>query len=335
MKHYKLVAGVMTAVMVLGNSLVALADSGSTTGQGDLDIAQESAIFSVVLPTVPEDSSPFDYIVDPEGVIKITDAAKYDGATFEEGQTVYFANTSGTTDYSHVSDTLVATNKSTMDVTITVEATVAEADGIELVTKNSLAAATTASLYLGFSDSVGNQTPTALTTAGLTASANIAAAEGAYTISYNAAEGCYEKVLDEDFAGTFETYSFKLEGACSTKGWDSSLELPAVDVVWSIENPAYSGPIVSITTDGKITISRLTAEQNYAKSAVLSVEGKGSFNLDTDKNVKWDVTGYSATEGGTLSFIMNSSWMSYVAGQKATITVTLSDGSVISASCQF
>lgn len=246
MKNYKhLIAGAMAAVMVLSSSVVALADSGSTTGQGSLDIVSESDVFKVELPVNVE--GVFDYILDPTGVIDATNADKYAGATFEDGQTLYFASTvSGGDDYSHVSDTLTATNKSTMDVEISVTASVTEVAGVTMVADAAAASVSggDAKLYLGLYDDANNQAGLAIDTEGVEAKADIAAADGAYEIVYE--DGAYKKQLKEDTV--FNTYNFHLEGACSTDGWDGLTENPpAVEVVWTIENP--TGPTRSYAKD--------------------------------------------------------------------------------------
>lgn len=250
MKNYKkLIAGTMAAVMVFGSSIVASAadQSDSTTGQGSLDIVKESDIFDVVLPVLPEEGSPFDYILDPTGVIEATDHAKYGDANFESGQTLFFAVSGG--DYNHVSDTLTATNKSTMDVEITVKASVAEATGITMAEDTNFVSSgdATAQLYLGLFDDTDNTTGLAITVEGVEATATIAGADDEYEVKYVSDGDYYVKALKDD-ASNFDTYAFHLEGACSVDGWDGLEENPpAVEVVWTIKDP--SGPATSYAKD--------------------------------------------------------------------------------------
>lgn len=48
-------------------------------------------VVSVGIPVVPEgEKSPFDFILDPQGLIYETDAMRYGGGTVEEGATLLF-----------------------------------------------------------------------------------------------------------------------------------------------------------------------------------------------------------------------------------------------------
>lgn len=331
MKNYKkLIAGTMAAVMVFGSSIVASAadQSDSTTGQGSLDIVKESDIFDVVLPVLPEEGSPFDYILDPTGVIEATDHAKYGDANFESGQTLFFAVSGG--DYNHVSDTLTATNKSTMDVEITVKASVAEATGITMAEDTNFVSGgdATAQLYLGLFDDTDNQSGLAITVEGVEATATIAGADDEYEVKYVSDGDYYVKAL-KDGASNFDTYEFHLEGACSVDGWDGLEENPpAVEVVWTIKDPINAGPKVTLTTDGLITMSGLTGTVNYAHSAFLNYKGVKN-QLDSDPNLKWGTDDWSEEKGGTLTFQLNAAWLKALQGCEVTITVELTDGSSI------
>ena len=112
MNYKKILACVLAGSMVMGSSFAIFADeSGSTSGAGSLDIVEKADVFKVVLPSIPESGdTTFNYILDPTGVIKSTEAEKYNGATFADGKTVYFANQpttdSGAVSYSDTSDAL-------------------------------------------------------------------------------------------------------------------------------------------------------------------------------------------------------------------------------------
>ena len=95
-----------------------------------------------------------------------------------------------------------------------------------------------------------------------------------------------------------------------------------------------AGPQVSMSAAGVITMSGLTADRNYAHSAVLEYDGQ-SDELDTDPNMTWGTDAWSATDGGTLVFTLSPAWLSALSGKSATVTVALSDGSTISVTQQF
>lgn len=95
-----------------------------------------------------------------------------------------------------------------------------------------------------------------------------------------------------------------------------------------------NGPQVTMTSDGTITMSGLTADVNYAHSAILKY-GEFSNELDTDPNMDWGLDNWSADDGGTLIFKLSPAWLSALAGKSATVTVKLSNNSTIAATCQF
>lgn len=326
MKNYKhLLAGALAAVMVLGSSVVAMADEGSTTGQGSLDIVKESDIFNVVLPVVEEEGSVFDYILDPTGVIAATNADKYSNANFEADQTLYFAVTGEDNDYAHKSDTLTATNKSTMDVEISVTASVAEVAGITMAEDAASVSDGDAALYLGLFDDAEKTEGVAITVEGVEATATIGGADDQYQIKYIAEGDYYEKVLKDD-ASDFDTYNFYLEGACSANGWEGLSENPpAVEVVWTIENPVVTGPTVKLTAGGLITVSGLTGDKNVLGHTSISLTNGSETAILNNKTATFSAeAGWTATEGGTCTFQLLSPYAVWN-GQKVNVIVTLTD----------
>lgn len=142
----------------------------------------------MVLPTVDSGSTPFAYIMDPERLIQGTDGNKYaEGTVFpaKDGDTgVYFLTAANT--YANTSNTLQAINKSSCDVTLTVDVeTTAGTKDITLAT-SSTPSETAAELYLGLK--VGNDTTTVKsdkqtvtkTVAGSPTNFEIAVKNGAY-----------------------------------------------------------------------------------------------------------------------------------------------------------
>jgi hypothetical protein len=92
-----------------------------------------------------------------------------------------------------------------------------------------------------------------------------------------------------------------------------------------------SGPSVSVTSAGVITMKDLTADKNY-KTMKLNIAGDvKDYVLDKDKNVTWDTTGWSSTEGGEMICTMKSAWTDYAKGKEVTITLTLTDDSTVTA----
>ena len=125
------------------------------------------------------------------------------------------------------------------------------------------------------------------------------------------------------------TIKYGIVGATTTK-YDTVKD----DCTYGLYTP-ITGPQVTITEDGVITMSGLTADANYAHSAVLSY-GDQSSELDSDPNLDWVMDDWSAEDGGTLIFKLSQAWLSALDGKEATVTVTITGSDTpITASCQF
>ncbi len=294
---------------------------------------EKSDVFQVELPT--DSGTTFNYILDPTGVIKETNAAKYEGATFAENATVFFANAAttegGATSYSATSDAIKAVNKSTMDVQIKVKASVAAASGITMSSTDTFDSAdTTAGLYLALKDNDTNNADTAITTSGVELTSTIAALDDAYETKY--VDGKYVKQLKADATG-FEEYSFQLTGTCNPNGkWTGLTETPPeVNVVWSIADPTVTGPQITLSTNGKINITNF--DGTLFGSMSLN-DGTQDWPLVTGTDGTWE---WGDAVDAKKEFTLASNWMpSYLAGKTATVTLTLTDGSTItSASVTF
>lgn len=326
MRNYKKILAAGLAVsMVMGSSVVAFAAEGSGSGSGSLDVVEKSDVFDVVLPT--DSGTTFDYILDPTGVIKATEAEKYGGATFADGATVFFANAAttegGSVTYSATSDAIKAVNKSTMDVDITVKASVADVSGITMASSGTFDADdTSAGLYLALKDSDTNNSDTAVTADGVELTSTIAALDDAYETKY--VDGKYVKQLKTDATG-FEEYSFQLTGACNPKGEWAGLteEPPVVSVVWSIEDPTMTGPRVTLSPSGEVNIVNL--EGSYT-SFVLN-DGTDDWTLGGADGT-W--TAWDDAADAEKTFQLGDNWMSgYLAGKTVIIKVGLPDGTTI------
>lgn len=319
MKNYrKIAAGLLAATMVVSSSMVAFADEGSTTGAGELEGTVSTDVFKVALPVIPEDGSDttFDFILDPEGLIKATSAEKYNGAVFGDG-TLFFANVSDSgTSYSNTSDALDITNYSSIAVDVSLSAAVSNMAGITLTQDSAFTDDTSASIYLAITD--GTNT-VAITEEGASVNTQMdAAGEGAYSVEWNSTEGKYEYKLDDTDDTLFSTYSFQLTGASNAAGDWSGLAnaAPSVEVVWKVS--AHSDAYVSSTTlsVGAETVT-LNLPENVAVSDVVLNKTDGSTVVLASGNT------YTLT-GNTLG--IKAAIVSAYPG--ATITVTYSDAHV-------
>lgn len=166
----------------------------------------------VELPAFPEeDGSVFDFIMDPQGLIEATNAAKYGGESFEAGGTLYFKNTEGAYAYSSESDRLTVTNKSAVPVEITVTAKLDHCEGLDMAEDEEFSDGN-AELFLALMDDRGSVTP--LNGSGeISVTSRLAAASGQEA----------------------EIYSFGLTGACNPDGdWENVQIRPVVTVTWKV-----------------------------------------------------------------------------------------------------
>lgn len=106
------------------------------------------------------------------------------------------------------------------------------------------------------------------------------------------------------------------------------------DCTYGLYAEQPSGPQVTLTADGTITMSGLTADINYAHSAILAY-GQRSDELDSDPNMEWGLENWSEEEGGTLVFKLSPAWLAALDGLEATVTVKLTDDTTMAATQQF
>jgi len=170
--------------------------------------AEKGGIVAVKLPVVKEgEASPFDFLLDPCGLLYETNAVRYGGGLVEEGATMLFENSEGNYLFSRYSDKLSVVNESGVPVRITIEAAVSNLNGIELREHSDFSEDKNPAIYLAVVDDQGNEQP-------------IFADESA-VICVELTEGAY---------------SFGLMGACNPDApwWEMSV-CPRVTVTWQVE----------------------------------------------------------------------------------------------------
>lgn len=178
----------------------------------DAEVEPEESRIDLELPVLEgSETSPFDFIMDPQGLITETNAVKYDGASFEESATLYFKNTDGDYEYSHISDWLSIISRSNIPVCVTVELAVEDAYSISFARSASFSGGE-CSMYLALLDSDGNETAVG--------------ADG---------KAVFQMVLpacgDESDAGIC---SFALTGCCNPDGdWRGMADCPRITVNWT------------------------------------------------------------------------------------------------------
>lgn len=170
-------------------------------------------IVNVVLPTVSErENSPFNFILDPQGLIYETGAIRYGGGVVEEGATLLFRNSEGAYDFSRASDMLTVTNQSNVPVAVSVSAYISECEEFDIVGTDDFAGNVSPGIYLALTDNEGNVWPLP--------------AEGETSIAVEMAAAS---------SGESTTYSFGLTGACNPNAsWQETEVHPIVAVTWHV-----------------------------------------------------------------------------------------------------
>ncbi len=258
-KNQKLVALALAMSMAFGSALPAFAAENSQEGTGQGDGSVEgivaSDVFDVVLPAA---NDTFDFILDPQGLIKATgeNNSKYEDVSFGDGN-LFFQNDA--TNYSNISNSLTITNKSTMDVHVQLDATVTkltvgdgeDAKSAVLTEDDGFESDTSASIYLALNTTVTteyldeareDEETTVLTATGAQFKTTLDGAnEGTYVVVYDDDKGQYNYVIDSDiaegdFAEHFSSMEFTLTGACNPNGdWEGMSELaPEVKLTWYV-----------------------------------------------------------------------------------------------------
>ena len=311
MRNYKkYLAAAMAATMVLGTSATAFAASGLATpsvsatpsditdkdnaqgnlgGTGNVAGIIDKNVFHVVVPTIDDEQTYYNFILDPQRLIGATNGASlpagqtYDKGADNKGQTLYFRNipngddlAGSTFDYSNKSQGFQVTNKSTMDVDVTFTAKLTEStNAISMAEKADFKdaegnATTDASIYLGIIKDGGTAVPVGAD--GASASAKLTGApSGAYKEDIDPDTGKFVYKLDPTASVTFEDTIFNLTGACNPDGdWlevDPAIE-PKIQVTWKVVEHTTKPSIPTTTytrVSGQplaITVSLGTAPDN-------------------------------------------------------------------------
>lgn len=251
-KLTKFMALAMTGIMLCAPLSVNAAEAddyaeGATTGSGEVEGILNKEVFKVELPVIPEDGSDttFDFILDPQGLIKDTNSAAYDGAEFDsKAAGLYFKNTDGAeTWYSAESDFLKAINMSTVPVDISITASLAgntkKADNkdINLTEDEKFTDDTDTTLYLALQTDWDDWVPFSTSSWKATASQTLnAAPSGAYYVEYDSTEKEYKYTLTEGY-DKFDAIQFGLYGMCNMAAdWTGAEAIaPEIEVTWTLE----------------------------------------------------------------------------------------------------
>lgn len=200
-----------------------------------LEVIREDVV-SLELPTIDEDeTSVFDFILDPQKLLYATGAARLGGGTVEEEATLFFQNKEGQYDFSKYSDQLTVTNRSTVPVRLTISAYITDLGELKVVGSDDFTDSEDCSIYMAVVDNQGNVLP-------LSAEGEVsitlemrAVPENAYV--YRFSEDLQTYQLEVDLGEIdFDRYSFGLTGACNPNAdWRNVSVHPMVTVTWRVE----------------------------------------------------------------------------------------------------
>jgi hypothetical protein len=340
----RVAAFAMAATMVFGNAAVALAADGTATGRSTYEGVVKPATYLQI--TVPTEAATdqFDFIADPNGLIDGVSKTTL-GYTISGTDTgVYFAT--GST-LKSTSEPINVVNENYGGAYIGAEMKIktAGSDTVTFATSSTWASTVKAKqLYLALQENGAEGTnfdyvkadgssakinvlipgkPSNFTTSFTTASSETAA--------FGETRSYFVTASNAAFYGDptkWESKGFQLYGAINKNAaWtQGDLVMPKIEVTWDFTQAADAVLTVNATT-GVITMSGLTGAQNFAHKISL-ICSKGEYDLNSDSNVEWNVDNWSESEGGTLTLTLNSGWMTYLSGEKVTVRVEMTDGSV-------
>lgn len=231
---------IITTMAIPLAQIPAMAMEGGTEAFGSVMLPTiKEEIISVDLPTVG-DESPFDFYIDPQGLLYETDGIKYGGGVVEEGAYLLFRNhNDGEYDFSRYSDRLSVTNRSTVPVIVKITAKISDIGDLRMDQDGVFDGEDDPAIYLAIVDDEGNER--VLSEDGevsVEIEMNQAPSE-AYTYHYDESTDSYEYIYQSDEDISFDTYSFGLRGECNANAdWRGTSACPRVMVTWSVD-PVY------------------------------------------------------------------------------------------------
>ncbi len=341
----KFLAVALAATMVIGGSVTSFAadtGSGSGSGAGDSEGHVDKDIMNFVLPTTSDTA--FKYTVDAERLIQETNAARYgEDFTFPNSDTdtgVYFLT--GEKEYSNTSTVLKAVNKGAVDAFLTVDCKVT-AGAKDIALANAALTAdddkgTDAKLYLAAN--VGGATQI-LSTTSTPVKVQVPGVAANYETVYDKDAKEYKFQTKSGGLDPWKAVEISVTGA-ATKGIAVAADTtaPQITLTWSYakydattHTDATSGaaavnyvegPQVTLSAAGLITMSGLTAADNYV-SLKLTYDGT-DYDLGSNKNVQWTTTGWTKEDGGTMTCQLNDAWLALFPGKSIKVTLNTTSG---------
>lgn len=354
MKQFKkLIACVLAATLVLGSTTVFFgaettytdkdSTQGTITGGGTIEGVVDREVFTVVVPTDSASSDAYDFILDPEGLITLTDGEKFatdDSVQFlTTGGSMYFQVSS--TAYNTLSQEATLINKSSVDVVVTLNATVTvptSNSAVTFVDSADFSSSTGLDVYLAIEgrDEAGNPvTGSAIATAsGNTYSTKVTTELASYNAYHVAVSGDgYVYEIDSTIAGnvTPAAYTFWLTGACNTNAdWSTYVQdeaaKPSIKLVWDVKVKQEAEVVEDVaptftTGDGLGQIKYTVGSGDLALASIESINMTN--DIGTFDGYNASDFGWSAATKADGVITMDTTYMGfYNANAKTTATIT-------------
>lgn len=313
-KMKRAVAIALAAAMAMGSTLTGFAaetGSDSSTGEGKNEGHLDKKVINVVLPTLPAEGSPFDYVMDPEGLIQETKGAAYDEYTFPDEDTdtgVYFRT--GEKEFSNTSQTLKVINKSSCDMKITVSAQAIASDGgkdVTLAADDQTGLKAESPLYLGLNVGASSNAAQVVSTTKADVAKVISGNDDNFETQYTGSG--YEYVVSAD-AAEWKALEFSLTGKVFEGDIAADATAPKVTVTWAFEettDPANTGDEVTYEETAEPEILSVS---DYVKTDPKAVVikfslGKGPGAINPDKIVLYQGANKGAPPTTVHSIDMN------------------------------
>lgn len=291
----KFAALLVAGTMVIGSTVTAFAGDGVADGEGSYEGGEmKYPVLSVTLPTIP--TGAYNYIADPNGLIKATAAAAYEEAEFTGETGIFFKTTDAdvegedATTYTNKSRALTLKNENAqdIDVTIKLEEKTAGDDTIEYADSATFEEGDTAQkLFLAVTDDAASDAQiSALGESAATLTTKVAGNPDNYKPNWDETNG-YGYVLDEtkkdgeDY--TWNDCSYILTGALNKAAtWGDEVDFPTITVTWSFKEHV-DGPVAtpgSLSTEvTSTTISGLPDGATFTSIKMVKKDGTVSTSI--------------------------------------------------------
>ena len=277
-----------------GDEATAIPETPATTQQITVKTvtipttAHKDPIISVLFPSISDEGeSPLDFLIDPQQLVYLTDAAKYGGGRVDEGATMLFRNHDSDYDFSRYSDRFTVKNQSNVPVVVKVTASMSNLDEIDMVDNPNFGDREDCAMYMAIVDDEGHERPL-IDNGSVTIEVQMREApENAYVYNIDPESGTYSYVMSGDPETIdFDIYSFGLIGYCNPNGvWDDMEICPRVSLTWEVE------PIITEEDEQPVELLQeifetvpVTEEMNAAETGETAEGSQSQENDSQDSN---------------------------------------------------